>query len=218
MPSRVAPNEPPCPPPSDVVLPLPRASGTVASRSNGLRIAPPTTSGSSSMSRFDTVVATFASSVDTTALSATTRTDSLTEPRFSVTSTRAVVPAFRTMPSTFDVWNPCIVASIRYVPGGRFAALYVPESDETTLVALFVPALITVIDTPGTAAFDESTTTPVIVPRSVCANAANGQARTTAAMNDAVRRVKLMIPPPKNDGVIGAHVGTRVKPRQRKSG
>ena len=107
MPSSVAPNAPPWPPPSDVVLPLPRASGTVLSKSNGLRIAPPTTSGSSSMRRFDTVVATFASSVDTTAFSATTSTDSLTEPRFSVTSTRAVVPAFRVIPSTFDVWNPC---------------------------------------------------------------------------------------------------------------
>ena len=63
------------------VLPLPRASGTVLSRSNGLRIAPPTTSGSSSIRRFDTVVATFASSVDTTAFSATTFTDSVTEPR-----------------------------------------------------------------------------------------------------------------------------------------
>lgn len=80
--------------------------GHRAHRSNGLRIAPPTTSGSSSMSRLDTVVATFASSVEIVWVSVTTFTDSVTDPRFSVTSTRAVVPAFRIIPSTFDVWNP----------------------------------------------------------------------------------------------------------------
>src|SRR5262245_40823500 len=176
MPSSVAPNDPPCPPPSDVVLPLPRASGTVVNRSKGLRIAPPTTSGSSSIRRFDTVVATFASSVCTTAFSATTSTDSLTEPRFNVTSTRAVVPAFRITPSTFDVWNPCNVASMRYVPGGRFVALYVPDSDDTTLLAALVAVLMTTINAPGTAAFEESITTPVMVPRSVCADATNGTA------------------------------------------
>ena len=55
-PSSVAPNAPPCPPPSDTLPPLPRASGTVEIRSNGLRIAPPTTSGSSSISLFETAV------------------------------------------------------------------------------------------------------------------------------------------------------------------
>ena len=60
-PSSVAPNAPPCPPPSETaVFPTPPpllASATVEIRSNGLRIAPPTTSGSSSISRFDTAVA-----------------------------------------------------------------------------------------------------------------------------------------------------------------
>ena len=68
------------------------------------------------MRRFETVVATLASSVCTTAFSATTSTDSLTDPRFNVMSTRAVTPAFSVTPSTFDVWNPCSVASMRYVP------------------------------------------------------------------------------------------------------
>ena len=85
---------------------------------------------------------------------------------------------------------------MRYVPGGRFTAVKLPVSDETTSAATFVPALITLIATPGTAAFDESMTTPVMVPRSVCADAANGTARTRAAMNDALKRVKLMVPPP----------------------
>ena len=95
-------------------------------------------------------------------------------------------------------------------------ALYVPESDDTTLVALFVPALITAIDTPGTAAFDESMTTPVMVPRSVCANAANGRARTTAAMNDAVKRVKAHEFLHQKLG-NSAQCWHRGRPRQRKS-
>jgi hypothetical protein len=170
-PSRVAPNAPPCPPPSDTaVFPTPPpvfASGTVEMRSNGLRIAPPTTSGSSSMSRFDTDVATFASSVCSVEFSATTFTSSVIAPRLSVTSTRAVNPAVRVIPAMIEVRNPCSVASMRYVPGGRFTALKVPASDETTWVATFVPALITLIATPGTAAFVSSVTSPDMAPRSV---------------------------------------------------
>jgi hypothetical protein len=116
-PSSVAPNAPPCPPPSETaVFPTPPpvfASATVEIRSNGLRIAPPTTSGSSSISRFETAVATLASSVCSVLFSATTLTDSVIAPRFSVTSTRAVAPALMTMPSTIDVRNPWSVASIR---------------------------------------------------------------------------------------------------------
>src|SRR5687768_14660971 len=76
---------------------------------------------------------------------------------------------------------------------------------------------MTAIDTPGTAPFDESVTTPVIVPRSLCATATNGRARTTAATNDAVKRVKLMIPPQKRKRGDCGHVGTRVVRRQRNS-
>ena len=46
MPSSVAPNAPPWPPPSATFAPVPLASATVPTRSNTLRIAPPTTSGS----------------------------------------------------------------------------------------------------------------------------------------------------------------------------
>ena len=143
------------------------ASGMVEIRSNGLRIAPPTTSGSSSISRFDTAVATLASSVCSVVLSATTFTDSLIAPRFNATSTRAVAPAVTTIPWMFEVRNPCSVASMRYVPGGRLVALKPPDSDETTSVAMFVPALITLIATPGTAAFVSSVTNPDMAPRSV---------------------------------------------------
>ena len=108
------------------------ASATVEIRSNGLRIAPPTTSGSSSISRFDTAVAIFASSVCSVVFSATTFTVSAMEPRFNATSTRAVAPAVRMMPWMIEVRKPCSVASMRYVPGGRLVALKLPESDETT--------------------------------------------------------------------------------------
>ena len=56
---------------------------------------------------------------------------------------------------------------MRYVPGGRFTAVKLPVSDETTLAATFVPALITLIATPGTAAFVSSVTNPDMAPRSV---------------------------------------------------
>ena len=81
MPSSVAPNAPPWPPPRETLAPVPFASGTVAMRSKGLRIAPPTTSGSSSIRWLDTVVATLASSVEHSC-SAMTFTDSDIEPRF----------------------------------------------------------------------------------------------------------------------------------------
>ena len=63
MPSSVAPNAPPWPPPKDTFVPLPFASGTVDTRSKTLRIAPPTTSGSLSISSLEIFVETLASSV-----------------------------------------------------------------------------------------------------------------------------------------------------------
>ena len=170
-PSRVAPNAPPWPPPSDTaVAPIPPpvfASATVEIRSNGLRIAPPTTSGSSSISRFETVVAIFASSVCSVVLSATTFTASVIAPRFNDTSIRVVAPAVRIIPSTMAFRKPSREASSRYVPGGRLATLNPPDSDEMTVVVTFVPALITLIDTPGTAALVWSITIPEMAPRSV---------------------------------------------------
>jgi hypothetical protein len=53
-----------------------------------------------------------------------------------------------------------------------------PESVETTWVATFVPELITLIATPGTAALLSSVTRPEMAPRSVCARATVGIARS----------------------------------------
>ena len=113
MPSSVAPNAPPCPPPRTTFPPLPFASGTVDTRSKTLRIAPPTTSGSLSMSSFDMFVETFASSVCINVWSATTLTDSETAPRLSVRSIRAVAPATSLTPSTLADWKPWSEASMR---------------------------------------------------------------------------------------------------------
>ncbi len=110
MPSSVAPNDPPWPPPS-AAWPLPRASGTVAIRSKGLRIAPPTTSGSSSINSLETFVDTLALSVWIAAFSATTFTDSAIDPRSMETSTRADPPAVTRMPSTLAALKPWSVAS-----------------------------------------------------------------------------------------------------------
>ena len=52
------------------------------------------------------------------------------------------------------------------MPGGRFAALKPPASDETTLTVTFVATLTTLIATPGTAALVSSVTTPAMAPRS----------------------------------------------------
>ena len=92
MPSRVAPNAPPCPPPRTTLPPLPLASAITCTRSNTLRIAPPTTSGSLSICSLDTLVVIFASSVWTALFTATTLTDSASAPGVSVTSTRAAAP------------------------------------------------------------------------------------------------------------------------------
>jgi hypothetical protein len=152
------------------VAPIPPpvfASATVEIRSNGLRIAPPTTSGSSSMSLFGTVVATFASSVWSVVLSATTFTVSVIAPRFIDTSIRVVAPAVSTIVSTTAFRKPSREASSRYVPGGRLATLNPPDSDEMTVAVTFVPVLITLIETPGTAALVSSVTNPDMAPRSV---------------------------------------------------
>ena len=82
-------------------------------RSNTLRIAPPTTSGSWSISSFEILVDTFASSVCTSVFSATTFTESEMAPRFRVTSIRAVAPAASLMPSTLADWKPWSEASMR---------------------------------------------------------------------------------------------------------
>jgi hypothetical protein len=74
--------------------------------SNGLRIAPPTTSGSSSINWLDTFVETFAFSVSIAVLSATTFTDSAIEPSSMPTSTRAVPPAVTLTSSTLADLNP----------------------------------------------------------------------------------------------------------------
>ena len=113
MPSSIAPNDPPCPPPRATFEPLPFASGTVETRSNTLRIALPTTSGSWSINSFEILVVTFASSVDTSGDLAMTVTDSSIAPRFRVMSTRAVAPAVSLMPSTFADRKPVSEASMR---------------------------------------------------------------------------------------------------------
>ena len=68
-------------------------------------------------------VATFASSVCISVVSATTLTVSVTAPAVSVTSTRAVAPAVSRTPSTVADWKPVNDASTRYTPGGKLAAL-----------------------------------------------------------------------------------------------
>ena len=112
-PSSVAPNAPPCPPPSDTLPPLPRASGTVEIRSNGLRIAPPTTSGSSSIRRFETAVTLLASSECSGVVSTTTFTSLVTPPGVSARSTRTVPPGVTVTPSAIDVWKPSSTACTR---------------------------------------------------------------------------------------------------------
>ena len=56
------------------------------------------------------------------------------------------------------------------MPGARFAALYSPEDEATTLVAALVPMLMTLTGAFGTAALVASVTTPVMLPRSDCAS------------------------------------------------
>ena len=73
----------------------------------------PNDSGSWSISSFETLVETFASSVCISAFRATTFTDSVMAPRLSVTLMRAVAPAVRRMPSMLEDWNPGIEASMR---------------------------------------------------------------------------------------------------------
>ncbi len=95
------------------MLPPTFASGTVVTRSNTLRIAPPTTSGRWSIIWFDMLVETFASSLWSRAFLASTFTVSVTAPGFRITSMRAVAPAVSRMPSTVADWNPSIEASTR---------------------------------------------------------------------------------------------------------
>ena len=108
-------------------------------------------------------------------------------PRFRTMSTRAVAPAVSLTPSVFAVWNPVRDASIRYVPGDRFAALYAPDSEDTTSVAALVDVLMTLTETPGIAALLVSWMTPVILPRSDCAEHGSALASAIAAEMIAIK-------------------------------
>jgi hypothetical protein len=140
-------------------------------------------------------VETLASCVCICALSATTLTDSDIAPRFRLTSIRTAPPAVSRMPSMLVDWKPESAASMRYRPGGRFAALNMPVSEDTRLVVVLVAVLMTLIDTPGTAAFVESVTTPVMVPRSDWATLKSGMTHTSAVTTNVINRLLIMFRP-----------------------
>ena len=112
MPSSVIPQEAAWPPPSANVLLVssPRstrlASGVTRARSNGLRTAPETTSGSSSTILLLTDVEALAFSVCSRAVEAVTSIDSLMAPTSSTEFTRTVVEAATATPDCSQALKP----------------------------------------------------------------------------------------------------------------
>ena len=132
-------------------VPLPFDSGTVATRSKTLRIAPPTTSGSWSIDSFDMFVEIFASSVDTSGELAWTVTDSSMAPRFSAMSTRAVAPAVSRTPSSLGgAGSPSATPRSDRCPARGWWRCRRRTPTTTTSVVALVAVLMTFTETPGT--------------------------------------------------------------------
>ena len=106
------PRLPAWPPPRDSALPLPFDSGAIETRSKGLRMAPPTTSGSSSTILFCTAVETLAFSVCSCAAAARHLDGFADVPISSLASMRAVLPAVSVTPSSMKRLNPAAAITI----------------------------------------------------------------------------------------------------------
>src|SRR6476660_1935262 len=68
-----------------------------------------------------------------------------------------------------------------------------PPSDVTRLVVAFVAVLTTFTETPGTPAFVESSTTPVMLPRSDCPKHTIGFVIITAVSTRRIESKRLLV-------------------------
>src|SRR6186997_115300 len=100
-----------------------------------------------------------------------------------------------------------------YGPGARFAAVYAPVSDVTTVVAWPVAVLVIVTVTPGSPALVESIIRPEIAPRSDCATPTAGYNRHRLAATQATARLIRICPPKRR--IDGDSIGVHKEPQTR---